>query len=66
MAFRNRSRIDRTTPFISSYNPDGNGRDTYINFDNGGFSCLYNPRNSFDAGTTYIHSKKRSLTTAFH
>jgi len=36
------------------YKPDGSGRDTYVNFDDGGFNRMYQPRGQFHPGTLLL------------
>ena len=36
------------------YKPDGSGRDTYVNFDDGGFNKMYQPRGQFHPGTLLL------------
>ena len=59
MAYK-RTPIDSPNFFQTIYWSNGGGRDSYINYDNGGFNSLYEPSKSPDRGTTYLGSKKPS------
>ena len=60
MAYK-RTTVDSPNRFINQYLNKGDGRDTYISFDNGGFNTLYSPAKAPDQGTTYFRSQKSSI-----
>ena len=56
-----RTQIDSPNFYQTQYWSNGTGRDTYINWNNGGFNSLYEPSKSPDRGTTYLGSRNGSF-----
>jgi hypothetical protein len=49
-----------TKSFVTNYNVNGGGRDTYIAFDNGGFNWMYEPTTFVKSGSIYYGGRNYS------